>query len=89
MILYPEFAEYWKSLFHIESSMGAKRRQPLPITGKDIGSALQIEPGPELGLLLRYLKCSFRDGLWATKEQGLSLLRQSDILSIASSYLRS
>lgn len=89
MILYPEFSDYWQRLFKIESSMGAKRRQPLPITGKDIGSTLQIQPGPELGLLLHYLKRSFRDGIWSTKEQGLSLLRQSDIFSIASSYLRS
>jgi poly(A) polymerase len=88
-LLYPQSRKLWEKLFQIESKLSSKRRQPLPISGKDLCMALQISPGPDLGLLLRYLKRSFRDGVWSTKQQALELLRQESILSVASNYLES
>ncbi len=59
-----------------DQTFGERRKMPLPVTGRDI---MDIHPGltgSKIGDAMTHTRKAFRDGLWHTRQEGLTFLRQ-------------
>lgn len=56
---------------------GHRRRNTLPVSGKDVMAHLGLMPGPELGQALEEMRRSYLNGAWTSRAEGLACLQKN------------
>ena len=72
----PVFTERLKHLKSMEVEKGHIRMAPLPVTGQDLISELCIQPGPQIGAALHWLKREYRNRDGFDRQTAIELYRE-------------
>ncbi|NRA44637.1 MAG: hypothetical protein HRU09_06735 [Oligoflexales bacterium] len=69
------YEESLRHLINTEEKFGKRRTRKLPINGKEVMREFSLSSGSEVGEALSFIKKSFLNGDWETKEQAMQCLR--------------
>lgn len=75
-IIHPQKCAILEKLRTVELQWGELRQQKMPISGHILSSKFNIEEGVYLGIILKKLKRSFRNGYWSNRDEGLKFAEE-------------
>jgi hypothetical protein len=81
----PKYEEFDRQVKEFLSQTGGKSEMPMPLNGKEIMAALQLSPGPKVGVVTRALKERLLDHPEMTKDEALEFIQTVPLTEPATS----